>query len=477
MRYTKTVMLKRIFAIILLFTVFATPFASSAAVFNPNFLISDEEFTNIFSMDLGQIQEFLSRGSLATYMTEDLDGKKRYAADIIWRTAQRNGVNPQVILVMLQKEQSLVLDPDPSEDQLDWAMGYAVCDSCTHDDPTIQRFRGFAKQVNSATLQFSEGYLTDLAANGETVTGLAPGQATLIDDVTVIPANNATAALYTYTPHLHGNQNFVTLWQQWFIRHYPGGSLLQNKENGAVWLIQYDERRPITSRTAFVSRFADKNIISVDPSELEVYPIGSPISLPNYSLLHAENGDIYLLVDDAIRHITSMEAFRSIGFNTDDLIDVTEDDLQGYTLGEPITSDSLYPQGVLLQDTKTGGVFYVENGEKFPILSREILTARFVGRPLIPTKPSELDVYPKGNPVLFSDGTLMGVKGSPEVFFISEGKRRPILNGTIFETFGWKWENVIWTNEASILVHPLGSVISNTTMEEMDPTEILTASR
>ncbi|MBI4598566.1 hypothetical protein HY734_00010 [Candidatus Uhrbacteria bacterium] len=470
--------MKKIVFSLLLAAQVLLPFPSIAAdTFNPNLLLSDEELTDAFSLELGDIGEFLKMGSLADYRTIDIDGKERYASEIIWRAGQRNGINPKFILVLLQKEQSLITDPDPSERQLDWATGYAICDDCSKDDPKLQRFRGFAKQINSATLEFKLGYLADLEERGETVVGFAPGKAMLIDDTVVVPANNATAALYTYTPHLHGNRNFVKLWQRWFTRAYPTGSLLQNAEDGGVWLIQYGKRRPITSRTALLSRYNPSLIISVDPSELQVYPSGTPISLPNYSLLHAQNGDIHLLVDDAVRHIVSMEVFRSVGFNEDELVDISDEDLAAYELGNPITADSLYPQGALLQDTSTGGVFYTENGVKRPIVSPAILRTRFKGRQIVSTSPEILASYPRGEPVLFPDGTLVGVEGQPAVYVISEGERRPIVNEGVFAGFGWKWENVVWTNEASVLLHPVGEQLSDTRVhdDEEDETDVQVA--
>jgi len=438
---------------------------TSKATFNPNYLISDAELTDYVSMEMGDIQSFLEKGYLADYKTEDIDGRTRYASEIIWRAAQRNGVNPKVILVMLQKEQSLVTNDNPSQDRLDWALGYGVCDNCSHDDSSIQRWKGFAKQINSTTLQLTEGYLTDLEENGETVMGYAPGVACTIDDTLVVPANNATAALYTYTPHLEGNENFSTIWQNWFGLNYPTGTLLQDNETGGVWLIQYGERRPITSRAALLSRFNEDMIISVTPTAIEAYPQGSAISLPNYSLLHAEDGSIYLLVDDTIRHIASMEAFKSIGFSTDDLVEVTADDLTAYEIGEVIDVDTVYPQGALIQNSE-GGVYYVEDGVKHAIYSKEILTARFGSKTIVPAKVDELWSYETGDPVKFTDGALVGITGEPGVYLISEGKRRPIVSETIFLGFGFKWENVIWTNEKSVKVHLLGENLESVSFNE-----------
>lgn len=437
------------------------PGSVSAFEFTPNYLISDAEMTDVSSMSRAEIQSFLDAyGTLGQHAFTDVDDEEKPIAQIISEAATRNGISPRVILVMLQKEQSLVDDENPSQSQLDWAMGYGICDGCTYETGAAQRFRGIAKQINSSTLQLADGYLADLEENGETVIGMGPGITVEIDDVDVTPTNNATAALYTYTPHLHGNQNFVKLWIQWFTHEYPDGTLLQNSEDGGVWLIRSGVRRPITSRAAFVTRFNEDAIIPVSSTTLAVYPVGKAISLPNYSLLRSPRGTVYLLVDETLRGIASQEAFRAIGFNSDEILDVSFEDLAEYEEGEPITTDTVYPQGTLLQDTATGGVYAVQNGEKAPIMSREILKIRFGSAPILPAAEGELDLYPTLDPVLFPDGTLIAAAGQPDVYVVSEGMRLPITDEKTFLSYGWSWDQVVTTNERSVLVHPLGEPIA-----------------
>jgi hypothetical protein len=106
--------------------------AAPAFAFDPNYIISDTELTDAYAMDLNQVRSFLSsHGALGDMRLPDYTGRTRWAADIIWYAAQNHGINPKVLLVMLQKEQSLIVDEDPTQKQLDWAMGYAVCDTCS----------------------------------------------------------------------------------------------------------------------------------------------------------------------------------------------------------------------------------------------------------------------------------------------------------------------------------------------------------
>ncbi len=434
---------------------------ASEVVFDPNLLLTDTELADMAAMSKADLVSFLWRGSLGTLTTKDANGITRPAADIIWNAAQTFRINPQFILVLLQREQSLVDDPHPSQDQLDWAMGYGICDDCSKTDPRLVKFKGFGNQIHYATKRIRESFLTDLETRGYTESGIGPGRIVLIDNVQVNPVNAATASLYTYTPHLHGNQNFSRIWNAWFTRLYLNGSLLQDETTGGIWLIQNDKRRPITSRSALQSRFNSVNIVSTSPRTLEAYMIGKPISFPNYSLLRSPLGTIYLLVDDTKRGFISMEAFRSNGFNTDEIIDVELSDLSGYSEGLPITLQTTYAQGALLQDKTSGGVFYIEENRKHPIMSREILKARFENLPIEQVTTESLVSFETADPALLPDGILVGVKGSPDVFIISEGKRHLIEDEETFLAYGWKWNQIIWTNERSVLLHPLTDELTN----------------
>jgi len=244
------------------------------------------------------------------------------------------------------------------------------------------------------------------------------------------------------------------------------GTLLQDSATGAVWLIQYGVARPITSQTAFYSRFDPSLVIPVSSTEIEKYDQGAPISFPNYSLLRSPTGVVYLIVDDERHGFVSQEAFRAIGFSPDEIIDVTWEDLEPYTEGTPITAESIYPQGALLQDSTTGGIVYVENGVRHAIYSREILQSRFGNLPIVSVSSEDLETYERGVDVTFPDGTLVAVIGSPDVFVVSDGQRLPIMDEAAFLLYGWKWDQIVWTNERSVLLHPLGNAISSDFVDE-----------
>jgi len=158
-----------------------------------DFIISDKEYRDYQSMSLTQIQRFLEdhNSFLASYRTQDVEGVERSAAEIIFNAAQKYYINPRVIIVTLQKEQSLITTPPGKENecQLRKAMGYENPD-----------YYGFANQIDAGTWQLDK-YYRDIETKGTTVSEWGVGITKRTQDgVYVTPENIATACLYSYTP-------------------------------------------------------------------------------------------------------------------------------------------------------------------------------------------------------------------------------------------------------------------------------------
>lgn len=459
-----------------------------AATFDPSNIISDEEILDYNSMSLNDIQNFLvSKSSfLASYSCLDAYGVSRKASEIIYNAASNNydcsdavdlsdnptddekalkcrkvTISPKFLLVLLQKEQSLIDDSSPSQSRLDYATGYG----CPDGGGCNNRWKGFGKQVNSAALQFRDymdnpQYYTYKA--GVTYTFTNPYGTISKEPIIVTPANQATAALYNYTPHVYnGNYNFYNLWQKYFTKNIIEGSLVQANGEPGVWLIQDGKKRPFLSKGALTSRFDINKIIKVNKSDLDKYEKGSPIKFAQYSLVRSPRGTIFLLVDDKKRGFTSGEAFKKMGFNPEEVTNASWEDINAYADGQNITATSTYPTGALLQDKKTGGVYWVYEGTKAPIIDRVFLATKFKGKKIVPSSPDELANYTKVNPVLFGDGELLKSPNSPSVYVISNGKKRAINSGELFEKLGYKWINIITVSPQVLYLYQEGDPITD----------------
>lgn len=170
--------------------------------FDPNTLVSDAVYSDSGALSAAGIQSFLASqsGVLKSYAAKDHNGVVRTAAEMIAEAAAAWGVNPRVILVTLQKEQSLLTDASPSQRALDWAMGCGKMDGST-----LSQYQGFGNQIwgGARALARNRSYWRR-------------GISLSIDGQAVYPSNSATHSLYRYTPHLHGNVLFWRIFWRYF---------------------------------------------------------------------------------------------------------------------------------------------------------------------------------------------------------------------------------------------------------------------
>lgn len=226
--------------------------------FDPGTLISDEDFYDADAMTADDIQRFLdeqvgrcandsclarlrmpveSRGPVISEATgetvcEGFDGGDLTAAEIIDRVQRACGISAKVLLVTLQKEQSLIsgrVARAPGAEELGAAMGAR----CPDDAPCDPGAAGFADQVAQGATDLKSYSASDFMRQpGTHYIAYSPDPACGGTDVTI--TNEATAALYNYTPYqpnpaalaarwgtgdgcsAYGNRNFALYWALWF---------------------------------------------------------------------------------------------------------------------------------------------------------------------------------------------------------------------------------------------------------------------
>jgi len=233
---------------------------ASATSFNPGRIIDDGVFTEATSMGVGDIQQFLNSkvpvcdtngtqtseygggtraqwgqanyGQSTFTCLKDYSENGKSSAQIIYDTAQQYGINPKVMLVLLQKEQSLVTDTWPLNIQYRSATGYGCPDTAVCDS----QYYGLTNQVTWAAKMFraiindSPTWYTPYVL-GDNYIRYSPDASCGGSTVTI--ANRATQALYNYTPYqpnaaaiaagwgsapcgAYGNRNFYLYYTNWF---------------------------------------------------------------------------------------------------------------------------------------------------------------------------------------------------------------------------------------------------------------------
>jgi D-alanyl-D-alanine carboxypeptidase len=432
--------------------------ASEPSPFNPDFIISDETLQAWQSMSLEDIQVFLEQNgsALARMMFPDVNGAMRRASDIVFQAARTHGINPKYILVKLQKEQSLITDGTPTQKQLDWAAGYGICDSCSMSDPAVQKHRGFGTQVDAA------GGIMRWYYNNAAISPIVkrPNTAYVIDSTLIRPVNFATAFLYTYTPHIHGNKNFWLLWEKWFEQVYPDGTLAKAPDASTVYLIRGGEKRAFATMTALVSRFDPSRVLTLPKAELDAYATGSPIALPNYSIL--KSGDAYYLLDfDILRPFADATTVAKLGFNPDEIIDVAPQDIADLTIGTPIRAEARDPVGRIVRVEENNSLYYLQNDTYAFISDAAVAKNRFPQLAIVQVSAKTLESYaPAAAPILFGDGVLFGIRGDNKIYVTEHGRKRHIPTEAVFNALGYSWKNVVWVDQFTGLNYPTGAPMS-----------------
>ena len=126
-------------------------------------------------------------------------GANETAAQIIAKVATACGINPQVLIVILQKEQGLVTTTNPDASRYSKAMGYGCPDSGVCNTA----YAGFSAQVYWAASQFRYYALHPTYFRfrpGMTIT-IPFSPVTACGGSSVYIDNQATAGLYNYTPY------------------------------------------------------------------------------------------------------------------------------------------------------------------------------------------------------------------------------------------------------------------------------------
>lgn len=219
--------------------------------FDPGRIISDYNFFNADSMTSEDVQKFLEARDCRPrdnspclweyretttsqpsqgdgHCAEYAGGKNQRASAIIADVAKACGVSPRVLLVLLQKEQSLL--SRPSESGYLRATGYGCPDTADCD----AKYFGFFNQVYNAAWQFRQ-YTQEPVRDyhiGTVEVNFHPNAECGSSEVEI--RNQATANLYNYTPYqpneallasvesegdscsAFGNLNFWTFYNRWF---------------------------------------------------------------------------------------------------------------------------------------------------------------------------------------------------------------------------------------------------------------------
>ncbi|MCL1800885.1 MAG: peptidoglycan-binding protein [Promicromonosporaceae bacterium] len=314
--------------------------------FEPGNIISDAVMFNPNAMSEAQVNEFIAAQGVGCHAgpgniclkdfrmdTWDrpptaycpgayVGAANESAGTIISKAATACGINPQVLLVTMQKEQSLVLAPSGRPPvTYDRALGFR----CPETGCEAQ-YAGFFNQVYHAASRLQEYRIhTDVFPYhaGATYNIMYNSQQPRCGTQRIYMANQATANLYNYTPYVpnresltaeagvvvdcgaFGNRNFHRYFNLWFGNPRHGTTMAPTPpagpDLGGLPLGAFDiaERTSADSVTVMGWAFIP-GAPGAAPTEVHAYVDGQAVLSFSTSLVRADVNQVYGRAADAI---------------------------------------------------------------------------------------------------------------------------------------------------------------------------------
>lgn len=467
------------------------------ADFNPNQLITDRQFTDIQTFGgAAGIQQFLilkasplanTDPSFLLELKEPQDpslkknlndpepnlSRLRTAAELIWDASTASGLNPQVIIVALQKEQSLITGQFGSDTSLQRALDHALGFNCTDSSGCDQLFAGFYFQLfgnfdaggnryigAAASLMrsfnSSGGRGPGVDANNQTfgtpiVRTSRVGDTITLDNTqgppndaaatqTVTLSNLATAALYRYTPHVYnGNYNFWKFFSTWF--KYQNGQLLKISGDNNIYIINNGAKQLMVSfvlATRGINPLT-ANILNVSPDELSDYQSGPPLA-PSDNTVVFDSVDPtkqLFVFENAVKHPVSQFVLKQRGLDPNLSFGAAKSDLDLFETG------SLLPprDGTLVKGNTSQAVYVIENGQRMALTAFTFNQYGYSFKNVVTLPQSEVDSYASGGFLLPKNGTLLSI-GTSSQFYQLQDQVLHKISLNVFKLYKFSFKNI-----------------------------------
>ncbi len=460
--------------------------------FNPGMIIPDEAFgdTGTFGSAAG-IQKFLElKGSpLANTTPEFLIKLKeadtltkvgledpepsltrlRTAAELIYDAGTKWGLNPQVILIILQKEQSLITGQFSSDSDLQRALDRAMGFGCPDYEGCGDIFLGFYRQIYgtfdaegnrwlgaSASLMRSfraevggsrvgRGPMVD--ASGKTfarpvVRTARVGDTIILDNTmggydgisqqqTVVLGNFATAALYRYTPHVfNGNYNFWKFYSSWF--KYPNGTVIAFSGSPQQYVVDNGTKRPFSAFVAQQRKIKTENVVIVSQTELDSYVTEKQMTPLDGTLIKGDFDATVYLIGDGVKHPISAPVLAQRKLNIANVVTVPQAEVDLYAVGSYETPTD----GTLVMGQTDGTVYMIDAGLKRPISGTVFLARKLSFGKIMRLSDVEITSIPSGQFLTPPDQVALKTPNDPTIWWYRDNTRRGVT------AFVWKQRSV-----------------------------------
>lgn len=429
-------------------------------------IIDDPTFMNTDSMNANQIQAFLSSkvpvcdtngtqtsefggGTRAQWAAargysppftclKDYTEGGYSAAQIIYNAAQQYGINPQVLIVLLQKEQGLVTDTWPLPTQYRTATGYG----CPDTAPCDSQYYGLTNQINQAANMFHQievanpNWYTPYVLGNNSIKW-NPNSACGSSVVNI--QNRATQALYNYTPYqpnqsalnagygtgdscgAYGNRNFYLYFTDWFGPTKINSTLVRTVNNGTVYLVSNNTTKYPIADVNTLGALNMGGIGYVSQSYLDTLQTGATLG----RLIKDSGGTVYFFDAKIKLPFTSCSMVTDYGYDCGQAALLADWQIQSFVSGPNMTN---------FYQTTSGKNFYIKDGQKREVYDEQALSLASMSGAYNTLNESPLSNLSYGAPII-RNNVIVADRQSGEKYVVDQGQLTKVTEQTLTQTF------------------------------------------
>lgn len=168
----------------------------------------------------------------------------------------------------------------------------------------------------------------------------------------------------------------ITNWQ-----NYPDGTLIKAGDN--YYKFKDQKLYAFASTNAYLSQYSDRQAIKKDIDFLDKYELVPDILGFASGMLLSYGESAFIVSGSEILPIDSPITFESMGFNWDDIIPASSEEIGIYERGKLFTVNRPHPNGTIFAGKESGKYYLVQNGAKREIIGSHIIKSYLKKNPVL----------------------------------------------------------------------------------------------
>lgn len=216
-----------------------------------------------------------------------------------------------------------------------------------------------------------------------------------ISSVVIVPSSQTKRSGFSNNEPLRSFSYFAEMVNA--SSKWPDGTLLKSENDFKVYLVEGNFKRWIKSLGIFNSRWNWEDIITVEKEDLDRLLQGPDVdSFFEGTLIKGKGPHVYVISNSQKRWIMSLEIFDLLGYKWENILYISEEELNSILTGPDIFQTDIHPDGSLIKGTNEK-VYFIENGLKRWIKNQDVFTVRgFKWENIILVSDLEIVKYPLG---------------------------------------------------------------------------------